>query len=109
MPNFGQNTVISNQYCYDLQMKRAARDQDLIRYLQNTKGYTEEEAGRLLEEILNYFDESWETFVQRRHKELQNSGHSNNLIYSRIQEELKLRRFVAPGLSERQIRRIIYG
>lgn len=90
-------------------MKRSERDQDLIQYLQHLQGYTEEEAGRVLDEILNYFDETWEAFVQRRHKELQQAGRTNNSIYARIQEELKLRRFVAPELSARQIRRIIYG
>ena len=90
-------------------MKRPERNLDLIQHLQQTKGYTEEEAVRILGEILNYFDETWETFVQRRHKELQKSGRNNNSIYRRIQKELQLRRFVAPELSERQIRRIIYG
>ena len=90
-------------------MKRLEKNLDLIQYLQHTKGYTEEEAARILGEILNYFDETWETFIQRRHKELQKSGRSNNTIYERIQKELQIRRFVAPELSERQIRRIIYG
>ncbi|MGI9318772.1 MAG: hypothetical protein ACR2QW_15700 [bacterium] len=84
-------------------------DQDLIQYLCRIKGFSDIEAIRLIDELLSYFNETCEIFVQRRHGELRKSGQSNAAIYSCIQKELRHRRFVASELSERQIRRIIYG
>ena len=90
-------------------MNQREPDRELIRHIQKMAGLTPAESERLVDEIFNYFDETWEAFVKRRHRELQKSGHSNALIYSRIQQEIRQRRFVAPDFSERQIRRIIYG
>ena len=67
------------------------------------------EAGRVLAEICAYFTESVEEFVSRRHHELQIEGLANRVIYERIAAELDARRFPAPTLSQRQIRRFIYG
>jgi hypothetical protein len=48
-------------------------------------------------------------WIRRRHAELQRQGLRNAEIYGRIQEEAR-RILVQPRpLSERQIRRIIYG
>lgn len=90
-------------------MKQLTRDQDLIQHIQQMAGLSAAESNRLVNEILNYFDETWEAFVKRRHKELQKAGYGNTLIYTRIRQEIRQRRFVAPDFSERQIRRIIYG
>lgn len=90
-------------------MKQVTNDLELVQYLSQTRGLPVDEVTRLLDEMLGFFDETCEQFVQRRHKELQQTGQSNPSIYGQIQKELKQRRFVAPGLSERQIRRIIYG
>jgi hypothetical protein len=90
-------------------MSQPLPDRDLIQYMQQMVGLTSAESERLVDEILNYFDETWQAFVKRRHKELQKQGHNNVLIYARIQQEIRQRRFAAPALSERQIRRIIYG
>jgi hypothetical protein len=47
--------------------------------------------------------------VARRHGELRAEGLRNEAIYERIREEVRQRRFAAPPLTPRQVRRIIYG
>ena len=56
-----------------------------------------------------YFDEPVEKYVRRRHGELQKAGLANPAIYQQIAAELTWWRVAAPRLSERQIRRVIYG
>ena len=48
-------------------------------------------------------------FVQRRHDELRRRQRKNGEIWPVIATELGARRFAAPELSERQLRRIVYG
>ena len=64
---------------------------------------------RAVEEMLAYFDETPERFVIRRHRELQEDGVKNIQAFAQIRAELDNTRFVAPPLSERQVRRLIYG
>jgi hypothetical protein len=47
--------------------------------------------------------------VRRRHRELQAAGRTNAEIFGRIAAELAGRPVAAPALSERQLRRIVYG
>jgi hypothetical protein len=67
------------------------------------------EVEKVVRETLEYFSESVEQFVARRHAELQAEELKNDAIFARIQAELEARRFAAPQLSERQIRRLVYG
>ena len=67
------------------------------------------ECERLVAEVLAYHDETADGFVQRRHGELKARGLKNPEIFERLQVELGQRRFAAPELSQRQLRRIIYG
>jgi hypothetical protein len=67
------------------------------------------EVEKIVAETLDYFAESVEQFVARRHAELQAAELKNDVIFARIQAELRARRFAAPVLSERQIRRLVYG
>jgi hypothetical protein len=60
-------------------------------------------------EVLAYFSETTADYVRRRHAELQSRGLTNEQIFTRIAEELPGRRVVAPELSARQLRRIVYG
>ena len=53
--------------------------------------------------------ETVEEFVRRRHIELQQRQRKNHEIWPLIAAELGQRRFTAPGLSERQLRRSVYG
>ena len=66
-------------------------------------------ARRLVDEVLDALDESVDEFIATRHIELQRLGWKNGRIYAQIREELGQLRFRAPELSERQIRRRIYG
>ena len=59
--------------------------------------------------VLSYYSESVQAFVARRHGELQRDGHRNREIYTQLLQELQHRRFRAPALTERQLRRWIYG
>jgi len=84
-------------------------DPELIDYLHGLTGLPAAHCQRLIEDVLSRFDETLERFVQRRHLELKAEGLMNEAIYERLMGEVASRRFVAPELSTRQIRRMIYG
>ncbi|WP_155335257.1 hypothetical protein [Acrocarpospora corrugata] len=67
------------------------------------------EAARVVADVLAYFGEPVEEYVRRRHAELKSRGLANDEIFRRIAAELPARRVTAPELSQRQLRRIIYG
>ena len=81
----------------------------LLDHLEHTCGLRHPEARRVVEEVVSYYGETPESFVARRHRELRAEGMRNRAIYERIAAELEDWRFRAPRLSERQIRRIVYG
>ena len=83
--------------------------QDLARYLAASTGLPQSTATRVIADVTTYFSETIEAFVRRRHAELQRGQRKNDEIWPVIAAELSQRRFAAPGLSERQLRRIIYG
>jgi hypothetical protein len=83
--------------------------QELIAYLARTTRLSQEEARRVVEDVLGFLEETPEDFVRRRHRALQAEGLSNASIYMRIGRELSAWRFRAPPYTERQIRRLIYG
>ena len=60
-------------------------------------------------DVLAYFDETAAEFVRRRHRELRSGGLANAEIFTRIRTELPHRAVAAPDLSERQLRRLVYG
>jgi len=70
---------------------------------------TDKEFDRLMDEIHNFYNETLEEYIQHRHFVLKREGLKNNEIYKSVLEEIKQRRFTASKLSERQVRRIIYG
>ena len=80
--------------------------QDLARYLAASTGLPQPTAVRVIADVATYFNETIEDFVRRRHAELQQRQRK---IWPMIAAELGQRRFAAPGLSERQLRRIVYG
>ena len=81
----------------------------LLDHLEHTCGLRRPAARRVVEEVVSFYGEIPESFVVRRHRELRAEGLRNRAIYERIAAELKEWRFRAPRLSERQIRRIVYG
>ena len=84
--------------------------QPLIDHLCNTSSLQEDEAQKLVAEVIAYFSETAEAWVLRRHGELKHDeGLSNAQIYTCIENELPDSVFVSRTLSQRQIRLIIYG
>jgi hypothetical protein len=82
---------------------------ELRLHLQRTLGLDATTSARVLDEVLNYFNETPEMYVCRRHQELQHEMVPNAKAFGQIQHELRATRFRAVELSERQIRRLIYG
>jgi hypothetical protein len=82
---------------------------ELVRYVADSTGLRPETAARLVADVLDYFGETTEQFVRRRHAELHRRGLGNSRIWPVLGEELAQRRVAAPELSERQLRRIVYG
>jgi hypothetical protein len=83
--------------------------QDLVRYLAASTGLPQPTAVRVVADVTTYFNETIDEFVRRRHAELQQRQRKNDEIWPMIAAELDQRRFAAPRLSERQLRRMVYG
>jgi hypothetical protein len=83
--------------------------QDLASYLAASTGLPQATAVRVIADVTTYFSETIEEFVRRRHGELQRRQRKNEEIWPVIMAEVAQRRFAAPGLSGRQLRRIVYG
>ncbi len=83
--------------------------QELVDYLVRSSRLSPPEARRLLLEVLSFLDETTEEFVRRRHLALQGQGLANPEIFAQLLIEITQRRFRAPALSVRQIRRMVYG
>ena len=82
---------------------------DLVRHVTESTGLPAATAARVIADVVAYFDETVEQFVLRRHGEMQRRQHKNAEIWPVITAELRAHRFGAPDLSERQLRRIVYG
>lgn len=82
---------------------------ELVGHVAASTGLTPEVAARVIADVLAYFHETTEQFVRRRHAELLRRGRGNAAIWPLITAELAQRRVAAAGLSERQLRRIVYG
>lgn len=81
----------------------------LTTHLTTATGLPTGQARRLIDDVLAYFDETVDAFITRRHRELMAQGLKNDAIYRQLGYELHGRRFLAAPLTERQIRRLIYG
>jgi plasmid stability protein len=81
----------------------------LLAHLERTTRLDRAEARKVLRETLAYFSEPLPDFVARRHRELRAQSLRNEAIYRVIADEVRERRFAAGPLSERQIRRLVYG
>lgn len=84
--------------------------QPLIDHLCHSSDLSSSEARKIVGEVIAYFSVSAESYVRRRHLELkQDTGMANPQIFRRIEAELTQLVLAAPRLTQRQIRRIIYG
>ncbi|KRC53571.1 MULTISPECIES: hypothetical protein [unclassified Nocardioides] len=84
-------------------------DPQLLRHVEESSGLSPAEARRLVEDVLSFHDEPVEAWVRRRHAELKTYGSKNADIFALLKEELRGHVVAAPELSERQLRRMIYG
>jgi hypothetical protein len=84
-------------------------DDDLVAHLVRSTPLTPNEAARVVAEVVAYYGEAVPDYVRRRHAELKRRGLTNDRIFDEITAELAARRFAAPPLSARQLRRLVYG
>ena len=82
---------------------------DLQNHVTQTYGIRTEEFPRLYEAFAAFFDVTLEEYVGRRHLELQKAGMRNQDIYAALLREVTDMRFAERDVTERQIRRLIYG
>ncbi len=84
-------------------------DDDLVAHLVRSTPLTRSEALRVVAEVVAYYGESVPDYVRRRHAELKRRGLTNDRIFDELAAEVAARRFAAPQLSVRQLRRLVYG
>ena len=82
---------------------------ELVRHVAGSTGLPAPVAARVVADVMAYFGESTEEFVRRRHTELKRRQLRNADIWTLLARELAARPFAAPELTERQLRRIVYG
>jgi hypothetical protein len=83
--------------------------QDLVRHVARSTGLDEATASRVVADVLAYFGQTVEEYVVERHENLKSRNRKNDEIWPLIMDELRTRRFKADELSERQLRRMVYG
>jgi hypothetical protein len=88
---------------------RRVPDPALVSHVVATTSLTPGEAARVIEDVIAFHAQPVEDYVRARHASLRTYGARNPEIFARIAEELTHRVVAAPELSERQLRRIIYG
>ena len=81
----------------------------LLSHVVATTGLTPAEAARVIGDVVDCHAEPVEDVVRRRRAQLKTYGAKNPEIFARIAAELGDRVVAAPRLSERQLRRIVYG
>lgn len=84
-------------------------DSELVDRIASSTGLSPAEAVRVIEDVVAFHAEPVEEYVRRRHAHLKTYGVRNPEIFARIAEELDGRVVAAPPLTERQLRRIVYG
>ena len=87
----------------------ATAEPDLVRHVAASTGLPQQVAARVVADVLAYFGETVEEFVRRRHGEMRRRHLTNAAIWPAITAEMATRRFGCPVLSQRQLRRIVYG
>ncbi len=84
-------------------------DAELVGRIAASTGLSAGEAARVVTDVLGWYREPVEAYIRRRHAYLRIYGKKNEEIFALIAAELAQRLVAAPGLSERQLRRIVYG
>lgn len=84
-------------------------DPDLVSHVVATTSLTPGEAARVIDDVIAFHARPVEDYVRARHAHLKTYGAKNPEIFARIAQELAGRVVAPPELSERQLRRIVYG
>lgn len=84
-------------------------DPVIVAHVAASAGLSAAEAARVVGDVVAFHAEPVEDYVRRRHAELKTYGARNPEIFARVAAELEGRVVAAPALSERQLRRIVYG
>ena len=84
-------------------------DHELLLHLQAVSGQSKGVLSKVLAEIYAWHTRDHRTWIRERHRELQRQGLRNREIYPRLQAEARQVLVRPDPLTERQIRRIIYG
>jgi hypothetical protein len=82
---------------------------DLVEHLARSTPLAPAQVARVVAEVVDYFGETAEAYVRRRHRELKDEGLTNDAIFARVGDELRARPVRAGELSARQLRRMVYG
>jgi hypothetical protein len=105
LPEFGQIFALHRISEDDSTVEEA----DIVSQVALSTGLPAGVANRVVQDVVAFFHESVEDYVRRRHTRLQAAGGRNPEIFAAIARELDGRLVAAPRLSERQLRRIVYG
>ncbi len=81
----------------------------MLSRLEHLLGLDRATAARVTEEVFDALDQTVDEYIVRRHAALQRRGLRGPEIYRSLAAELSAWRFRAVPLTERQIRRRIYG
>jgi hypothetical protein len=84
-------------------------DPEVVSHITASTGLSPRDAARVVDDVLAFYAEPAEDFVRRRHAQLKERGMRNPDIFRLVMSELSARVVAAPALSERQLRRIVYG
>ncbi|WP_240322683.1 hypothetical protein [Austwickia chelonae] len=84
-------------------------DREIVDRVVASTGLSPAEAARVVGDVVAWYSEPVEEYVRRRHTLLQLYGVKNAEAFSIIAAELRTRVFLARPLTERQLRRIVYG
>jgi hypothetical protein len=84
-------------------------DAELVRRVSASTGLSAGEAARVVADVVGWYREPLDAYVRRRHAYWQMYGKRNPEIFCLIAAELHDRLVEPPPLSERQLRRIVYG
>ena len=82
---------------------------ELIDRVADSTGLSRAEAERVVQDVIAWYREPVEDYVRRRHAHYQLYGKRNPEIFQLIAGELQNRVVAPPDLSERKLRRIVYG
>ena len=82
---------------------------DLVRHVARSTGLDEATASRVVADVMTYFGQTVDEYVVSRHEELKSRSRKNDDIWPAVISELRDRRFRAPEVTERQLRRMVYG